>query len=79
VLREEFIERRLNGENLSLAAFAAEKGIHVRSIERHASREHWLVGIEARAEARLHEQAKIINSLYPQFHMNMLRSKFRIR
>jgi hypothetical protein len=78
-LKNEFVERRLAGEAISLARFAEEKGIDRRTIERHASKEHWIVGIEARAEARLHEAAKFVNSLYPAFHQSMLRRKFGIR
>lgn len=48
-LKEQFVRRRLAGENLSLAAFAAEKGVDPRTVERHASAENWLKAVEERA------------------------------
>jgi hypothetical protein len=77
VLREEFIRRRLDGESITLAAFAAEKNVDRRTVERHASGEVWFAAIAARAQERLDaaHDARIINSLY--FHMK--RSTFRAR
>ena len=76
-LKLEFVRRRLDGESLTLAAFALEKNVDARTVERHASAEGWLAAIEARAQERLDaaHDARIINSLY--FHMK--RSAFRIR
>jgi hypothetical protein len=77
VLKAEFVRRRLDGESLTLAAFAQEKNIDRRSVERHASREHWIAAIEARAQERLdaaHDR-RIVNSLY----RHLMRSTFRVR
>ena len=77
VLKEEFVRRRLEGEQLSLSAFAVEKNVDPRTVERHASAEAWLAAIEARAQERLDaaHDAKIVNLLYA----HMKRSTFRIR
>ena len=77
VLKAEFVRRRLDGENLSLAAFASEKNVDPRTVERHAAAEAWLAAIEARAQERLDaaHDARIVNSLY----RHLMRSTFRIR
>jgi hypothetical protein len=81
VLKEEFVARRLNGESLSLAQFAAEVGVDVRTIERHASSENWIASVEERAQERLavarEYSAKLVE--LNQYHLHMWRSGFRIR
>jgi hypothetical protein len=51
-LKEEFIKRRLDGEPLSLAAFAKEKATDASTMERHSSAEGWFAAIEQRALER---------------------------
>jgi predicted kinase len=78
VHKAEFVRRRVDdGENLSLAQFAAELGVDRRTVERHASDEAWLAAIEARTQARLDAayDARIINTLYN----HLKRSTFRAR
>jgi hypothetical protein len=80
-LKEQFVRRRLNGESLSLAAFAAERGTDRRTMERHSSRENWLKAVEERAQERLavarEYSAKLVE--LNQYHLHMWRSGFRIR
>ena len=77
VFKAQFVRRRLDGENLSLAAFAREVGCDVRSVERHASAEGWLAAVAERAQERLDaaHDARIVNTLYA----HLKRSTFRIR
>lgn len=77
-LKLAYVRRRVDdGENLSLAQFAAELGVDVRTVERHASAENWIAAVEARTQARLDaaHDARIINTLYS----HLKRSTFRIR
>ena len=78
VLKAEFVRRRVDdGENLSLAEYAAELGVDVRTVERHASADNWIAAVEARTQARLDaaHDAKIVNLMYA----HLKRSTFRIR
>jgi hypothetical protein len=76
VFKAQFVRRRLDGENLSLAAFAREVGCDVRSVERHASAEGWLAAVAERAQERLDaaHDAQIVNLMYS--HM---KRSFRVR
>ena len=77
-LKLAFVRRRVDdGENLSLARFAAELGVDARTVERHASAENWLAAVEARTQARLDAEhdAKIINPMFD----HLKRATFRIR
>ena len=77
-LKLAYVRRRVDdGENLSLAQYAAELGVDVRTVERHASAENWLAAVEARTQARLDAEhdAKIINPLFN----HLKRATFRIR
>lgn len=77
-LKLAYVRRRVDdGENLSLAQYAAELGVDVRTVERHASAENWLAAVEARTQARLDAEhdAKIINPMFD----HLKRAAFRIR
>jgi hypothetical protein len=58
VLRDRFIRARLDGLDVSLAAFAEQEGLDRRSVERHASKEKWITEIERRAQ----EQQRAIDN-----------------
>jgi hypothetical protein len=53
MLREQFIQRRLSGESLSLAAFAREQNCDIRTMERHSAQEGWVAELGAITRARL--------------------------
>jgi hypothetical protein len=69
-LREQFIQRRLAGEAISLAAFAEEVGCDRRTLERRSASEGWIAELGAINRARIVERLR---------YLNLQRAGFRTR
>lgn len=76
LLKARYVERRLAGEAVSLSQYADEIGVDRRTVERHSANEAWLGSVAERAQERLDEAMDHVAKLY---HLNLWRSKFRIR